>query len=572
MNIQNLQAEINAIYQEAAEIDSSVAQDVVKRLLNIIERLAGENESQKIEVQELRDEINRLKVEQGKPDIKANKKQKADISSEAERKEAEGNANKDTEIGDYDTTTKKKRNRESKQSKVKIDREQICALNKDNLPNDLVFKGYSDYVIQNIIITSDNVKYRREVFYSPSTHKSYLGELPEEVRGQGEYGLGIRTLIPVLKTECNMSEKRIVGFFQNVGINVSPTYLSQQWTSGYDIFHLEKSDLYRTGIIESDSIQIDDTGARVNGMNYYCQIVCSSLFTAYFTTLKKDRLSVLDVLTDFSPPQYLYNQHAQKLLTTFKLTGKALVSIDSQLPFDAVMSDTEFKVHLSCLKTLSHRQVIHLTEACAIAHYQQQTEFPVIDILLSDNAPQFKLITQWHGLCWVHDGRHYKKLNPLIPIHQQALANFSSLYWEYYTELLKFKLHPTVARKLTLETEFIELFSTTTGYKDLDERIAKTLDKKTELLLVLNFPKLPLHNNEAELAARVQARSRDTSYQTRSDPGTSIKDVFMSINQTAKKLGVSFYAYVHDRVTGKYELPSLTELMIQKAQSARVCS
>ena len=52
-------------------MESSAAQAIVKKLLNIIERLAGENKTQKIELQELRDEINRLKGEQGKPDVKA---------------------------------------------------------------------------------------------------------------------------------------------------------------------------------------------------------------------------------------------------------------------------------------------------------------------------------------------------------------------------------------------------------------------------------------------------------------------------------------------------------------------
>ena len=170
------------------------------------------------------------------------------------------------------------------------------------------------------------------------------------------------------------------------------------------------------------------------------------------------------------------------------------------------------------------------------------------------------------GLCWVHDGRHYKKLKPIVPIHQSALTDFRNRYWAYYTELLKFKREPTLEKKLSLAIEFTELFSTTTGYEDLDDRIAKTLAKNSELLLVLDFPQLPLHNNEAELGARVQARVRDVSYQTRSDSGTKIKDTFMTLNQTAKKLGVSFYDYVHDRVTGLFKLPSLADLIIQKAQ------
>jgi hypothetical protein len=567
LNIQDLQAEINAIDQETAQIESSVAQSIVKKLLNIIERLAVENGTLKSNLQNLSDEINRLKGEQGKPDIKANKKTDEDLSSEAERKAAEANASGGA-VEDFEG--KKKRQREPKLPTIKIDREQRCPLDKSGLPDDLEFKGFEDVVIQNLIIKTDNVNYRREVYYSPSQNKSYRGKLPEAVRDQGEYGSGIRALIPILKAEGNMSEKRILGFFQNFGIQVSAAYISQQWTGGYVLFHQEKSDLYRSGIAHSDYVQIDDTSARVNGVNHYCQVVCSPLFTAYFTTPSKDRLTVLSVLTDFAPPQYLYNQQTQALLNTFKFADKALVAVNAQLPYDVVMDQTEFKAHLASLDTLGIRQSVHLDEACAIVFYQQQAVFPIIEILLADDAPQFKLLTLYLALCWIHDGRHYKKLKPFVPAHLHALIDFRSRYWAYYTELLKYKREPTPEKKLWLANEFDEIFTSTTGYEDLDDRIAKTLAKKTELLQVLENPQLPLHNNAAELGARVQARVRDVSFQTRSEKGTKIKDTFMTINQTAKKLGVSFYDYVYDRVTGQFNLPSLADLITQKAQALQV--
>jgi hypothetical protein len=566
VNIKDLQAEIIAIDQETAHVKSSGERSIVKKLLNIIERLAGENDILKSNLQNLSDEINRLKGEQGKPDIKANKKKDGNISSEAERKIAEANANKDNGESGENSEGKKKRQREAKLPKIKIDREQICPLDKSGLPDDLVFKHYDDVVVQDLIIITNNVNYRREVCYSPSQHKTYRGELPTDVRGKGEYGPGIRTLIPILKTEGNMSEKRILGFFRNFGIEVSPTYISQQWTGGYELFHQEKSDLYRSGITASDYVQIDDTSARVNGINQYCQIVCSPLFTAYFTTPKKDRLTVLSVLTDFMPTRYLYNEPAKLLLDTFKLADKARVAIDAQLPSDVVMDESEFNVHLTQLDSLGVRQRVHLTEACAIAFYQQQSDFPIIERLIADDAPQFKLLTLFLCLCWIHDGRHYKKLKPFVPRHQQALADFLSLYWAYYTELLKYKIEPTPDKKEWLLKRFDELFSTVTGYDELDDRITKTLAKKAGLLPVLGLPQLPLHNNAAELGARVQARARDVSFQTRNEKGTKIKDTFMTINQTAKKLGVSLYDYVYDRVTGKFELPSLAELITQKAQ------
>ena len=564
-----IQAEITATCQEISQLETDTSSAIVKKLLNLIEHLAGDNERLGIELQQLKDEINRLKGEQGKPDIKANKIKNEDISSEQERKEAEAKANSHaestTDEQGQESSNKLKRKRTAKLKNIKIDRVQNCPLDKAGLPNDLEFKGYEDVVIQDIIITTDNVNYRREVYYSASQKKSYRGELPSEVKNRGKYGPGVRALIPILKSEANMSEKRILSFFKNIGIEISATYISRQWTGAYDLFNQEKSELYRQGIGLSNHVQIDDTGARVNGVNHYCQIVCSPLFTAYFTTQHKNRLSVLDILTDFEPRQYRYNKHSQLLLKMMKLAGKAQRAVSNQLAFGQVMTQAEFEAQLASMDSLGDRQRTHVTEACAIAYYQQQTEFPIIKILLADDAPQFKLLTLHLALCWIHDARHYKKLRPFIGIHQQALANFRRRYWDYYTELLNYKHYPTPDRHAWLSKQFDQLFSTTTGYDDLDDRIAKTRDKKTELLQVLTFPSLPLHNNDSELGARVQARARDVSFQTRSEEGTKIKDTFMTINQTCKKLGVSFYDYVYDRVSGRFELPSLVEVMAQKA-------
>lgn len=564
MNIKDLQAEINATVQIYAQIESGIAQDMVKKLLNLIERVASDNESLEAEIQELRDEVNRLKGEQGKPDIKPNKKsqKQTDISSEEERKKAETEANKNATTGNG-----KKRNRKPKLSKIKIDQTKICPLDKTGLPDDLISKGHTDIIVQDIIIQSNNIRYRRETYYSPSKNKSYYGALPEGVQNQDEYGIGIRSLIPVLKTACRMTEKPIIEFFENLGIVLSPTYLSQQWTGGYDWAHQEKSDLYYQGILKSDYAQIDDTAARVNGNNHYCQIVCNPLFTAYFTTEKKDRLTVLDLLMDSAPSRYLYNHEAKSLLDTLKLANKTCYAVEAELPGDTVMNEMQFAGHLANIDTLGAGQLTKISEACAIAHYHQQTDFPVIDTLLADDAPQFKLLTEHMGLCWVHDARHYKKLRPVLEINQSILADFRGEYWAYYTELLKYQRDPDPEKKGRLTKQFDELFATVTDYEDLNDRIAKTLVKKAELLRILDLPELPLHNNASELAARVQARVRDISFQTRSNAGTKIKDSFMSIHETVKKLDIRFYDYVYDRISGEFKLPSLADLITQKAQA-----
>jgi hypothetical protein len=104
------------------------------------------------------------------------------------------------------------------------------------------------------------------------------------------------------------------------------------------------------------------------------------------------------------------------------------------------------------------------------------------------------------------------------------------------------------------------LFATTTGHDALDQRIAITRAKKNALLLLVDFPFLPLHNNASELGTRVQARICDINLQTVSENGTKSKDTFATIVQTARKLGVNVYLYIYDRITKKLDMPSLVEM------------
>ncbi|AKB52784.1 hypothetical protein MSBRW_3531 [Methanosarcina barkeri str. Wiesmoor] len=71
------------------------------------------------------------------------------------------------------------------------------------------------------------------------------------------------------------------------------------------------------------------------------------------------------------------------------------------------------------------------------------------------------------------------------------------------------------------------------------------------------MPEIPLHNNAAELAARAKVRKRDVSLQTITEEVTKANDTFMTIVQTAKKLEVSAYQYICNRVANKFEMPSM---------------
>jgi hypothetical protein len=133
------------------------------------------------------------------------------------------------------------------------------------------------------------------------------------------------------------------------------------------------------------------------------------------------------VLTNNSPSRYLYDSHAIKLLDQFNISAKTKAEIELRLPPDVEMNEEDFKNTIENIK-LGKTQTTRLHEACAIAWYQQQKEYPIIETLLADDAPQFKLITLHLALCWIHDARHYKKLVPFVPTHQQALEEFMDYY------------------------------------------------------------------------------------------------------------------------------------------------
>jgi len=245
-------------------------------------------------------------------------------------------------------------------------------------------------------------------------------------------------------------------------------------------------------------------------------------------------------------------------------------SVVNQLKFfpkDLQLGEEQFLSLLDeRLPNLGPQQRSHVLDAAAVAAYHAQMEFPVIRLLICDDAPQFKLVTEALALCWVHDGRLYKKLDPCIPYHRQLLESFLDQYWDFYKQLLTYQQHPTIDEHTRLEGEFDKLFSTETGYYALDQRIAKTMDKKPSMLMVLDHPEIPLHNNPAELAARKRVRKRVVSFGTRTNDGTKAWDTFMSLSATAEKLGINFYNYLYDRISGAFQIASFADIISQRAQ------
>jgi hypothetical protein len=456
-NLQNKDFSLNETQNEVFNL--------IESLCAVIIKLQEEN-------QRLKDEINRLKGENGKPQFKKSKNKIDDKKNDASMENGE----------------KKEWKKGSKIDKIKIDRTEIVPINKDELPDDVEFKGYEDRVIQNIILKTDNVLYRLEKYYSPSERKTYTAEIDESLKNT-EFGSETKALVSALYYENRVPENKIASFLNSNGLHISEGTISNILIKDQSAELTKvKGEILEAGLSSSIYQQIDDTGMKVAGKNGYATIVCNEKYSVFFINLRKNRDTIKTFLTAY-------------LLTLFT-------------------------------------------------------------ILVGDDAPQFKGLALRYALCWVHEERLYKKLTPIYERHKKALERVKGEIWDFYEKLKTYKKHPTKNDKIKLSNEFDKIFGQKTYYEELNQRLSLTFKKKFELLTVLDYPEIPLHNNLSENGIRELVIKRKISGGVKTEEGQKAWENNMSILMTCKKLGINFYDYMKGIYSNNCNI-NLRELILQ---------
>ena len=554
LNINSILKQVEALLAQAGALPTE-AEQAVEKLLNVVEALSSDKKELADEVDRLRQDLEKKKrAKTTNPKNQNDKKPKDDSNHSSENRRPR------------DKKDRPPRDRRSFKD-LTIHEEIECPVDPATLPPDAVRIADESKVVQDIEIQPRNIRFQRHVYYSAEQGKYYRGPLPSGY-DLGDFGADLRALILSLKYCGNMSEPKIREFLENFDVQVSSGSVSNILTRTADSFAQEFDDIVSAGLSSTPYQQTDDTSARVAGEFWHTHILCNPFYAAYFTRPQKDRLTVLEILQNTSDLRFQLGAETLDLLRTeFDIPKKWQQAIEEL-------------GHVECGKTAidlllqegfgnGNRQVrIAIEQAAAIVYYRHQTSVPVVETIVCDDAGQFKLLTEKLALCWIHAGRHYEKLSPVVPSHAKLLDSFADRYWDYYRSLQEYCGSPSDEREALLRLEFDELFSTRTGYTALDDRIAKTAAKKDELLTVLSVPGVPLHNNASELQARVSARRRDVSLHSRSVRGARAMDIFTTVVQTSKKLGVCAYAYLRDRISRRFELPSLANSIEAAAKIA----
>ena len=521
---------------------------LVTRLLEVISWL-------KEQVQGLKDEVARLKGLKARPVIKPSKLNMKETPNEPSGPEAP--AGKGTDKGG-----KKKRPGSEKRQKTAalvIHEELVCRA--AGVPAGSRFKGYDDFTVQDLLIMPHNTRYRLERWEGPDG-TSYRGVLPEEVGGK-HFAPGLLSFIHLQYHHAHVTEPLLLEQLWEFGVDISAGTLNDIITQNVEPFHQEKESLLATGLKVSSYIHVDDTTARHQGKNGYCTHIGNELFAYFESTFSKSRINFLQILrgkhTDYVvSDEALEYMEAQKLPQTFL---KGLSELEQRIYFD----EKQWTAVLEGLEMKLPQHIQTATEGALLGSVLSHDINPELAII-SDDAGQFNVLT--HGLCWIHAERILARLVGFSAAQREALENIRTQVWAYYQELKEYKVSPDAVRKAELEKRFDELFSTKTCFESLNQALKRLKRNRRELLLVLERPDVAIQNNPSENDIREYVTKRKVSGSTRSEAGRRSRDTFASLKKTCRKLKVSFWCYIQDRLKRQHQIPPLSELMIQKAQAS----
>ncbi|MBN2525181.1 MAG: transposase [Deltaproteobacteria bacterium] len=180
-------------------------------------------------------------------------------------------------------------------------------------------------------------------------------------------------------------------------------------------------------------------------------------------------------------------------------------------------------------------------------------------------AGQFNVLL--HVLCWIHAERILAKLTGFNGTQRNELRQIRTAVWKLYRDLKAYQKKPTPEAKPELARRFNKICETQNSFATLNSALKRMHKNKAELLLALERPDLPLHNNLSEGDIREYVKRRKISGGTRSENGRMGRDTFVSLKKTSRKLKVSFWGFLNDRIRKNGAVPPLPCLIEQPALS-----
>lgn len=434
----------------------------------------------------------------------------------------------------------------------------------EQVPEGSRFKGYSNFTVQELMIKVETTLYRVERWRTPDG-REVTGRVPGPAAAGhvgDHFGPTLRCFVLYQYYHAQVTEPLIREQLREWGVRMSAGQLHRLITAGKETFHAEKDAILKVGLRVSGHVHVDDTGARHGGRNGVTTHIGNEWFAWFQTTESKSRINFLGLLrtghTDYVvTPDAIAYMKAQDLPVALR---DQLESASVQTFADL----SQWRAALTKAGVTEERHVRIATEGAllgAVLHHGVSPDLAVV----SDDAGQFNVLR--HGLCWVHAERLLAKLVGFNADQREDLGKVRTTVWDLYRDLTAYKTAPSEEARSSLEARFDALCRTRTRFASLNNALKRMQRNRRELLLVLERPDVPLHNNLSEGDIREYVKRRKVSGGTRDEDGRRGRDTFASLKKTCRKQDVSFWNFLNDRITGADTIPFLPTLIEARAQS-----
>jgi len=406
------------------------------------------------------------------------------------------------------------------------------------------FKGYENFLIQDVVLRPLAIRFRRERWLTPDG-RTVVAPLPPGI--DGHFGPELRRFVLAQYHQGQVTVPRLVRLLAAIGIEVSKRQVVRLLIGRQDRFLSEARDVLRAGLATAAWVTVDDTGARHKGANGFCTQIGNDRFAWFGTTAAKSRLNFLELLRA-GHGDYVINAQALAYMRDRSLAGSLTRLLAEHN--DKEFADQEaWQAHLQQLGVTALAALsdpVRIATEGALWGSVQAHGLLAETVIVSDDAGQFNVGR--HGLCWVHAERLVHKLDAFTDRHHAAQQRIRSRIWWFYADLKAYRRDPTAKRRAALRARFDRLFRRQTGFATLDRLLARLHANKPELLMVLERPEIPLHTNGSESDIRCQVTKRKISGGTRSDTGRDCRDAFLGLAKTCAKLGITFWHYLGARL------------------------
>ena len=521
-----------------ADLDDFSPSDLKSLVLKLFEEVAELRRT----VAAQRDEIARLKGGPGRPNIKPSGMDKA------------------TEPKGSPPAGGEPRRKGSKTSKLSIDEERTVKVAAP--PRGSRFKGYTNFVVQDLVIRPHVVNFRCERWLTPDGATTTA---PRPAGITGHFGPELRRFVLAQYHQGQVTMPRLLTLLRALGIIISKRQLVRLLIAGHDDFLDEARDVLRAGLTNGPWITADDTGARHKAVNGFCTQIGNAHFAWFGTTGSKSRSNFLELLRA-GHGDYVINAEALAYMRQRALAGPVIARLaehsDQFFTDEAAWTAHLDRLGISALR-VTPDPVMIATEGALWGSVKAHGFLPNT-VIVTDDAGQFNVGR--HGLCWVHAERLVHKLDTFTDEQREAQRKMRALIWRFYRDLKAYRQHPVSQRKAALRARFDRIFTRKTGFVTLDRLLARLHANKGELLMVLDRPEIPLHTNGSENDIRCQVTKRKVSAGTRSDPGRDCRDAFLALSKTCAKLGIAFWDYLGSRLKlpNHPDIPSLPQLVTHR--------